>query len=958
MTMTRRFSLLTCAAATLFLMASPAQSQLYWDGSDTTASADGGDGTWDVAITSNWDNAATGGASVAWPVTGSAAVLGGTAGNVDVTGAGIFVTDLTVSPGVGTYGIRSLVDGGGVVVNGSATWNVNDNRLNFVNLNDANDTALFMPTGGTLTVTGSGVFDTGERPGEAPWGVQTATLDFQAADLRGNAVSVGNFANVIMADGSSYIHERNAGQNYANNWQLNGEVEFKNRFFRNFTLNGVVSGNGTLVVTQMGNATGSEFMQLANAGNTFSGGVIVDSTLSPSELQIGPDAGDAGFGAVPATIDPDNITLRSFGELKAFGIAINANRGITLEDGGIIVSSAAPNTVNGPITGTGGLQIGRNKGGDANRLVLTNPNNDYTGGTRVFKGALELGIDNAIPKAVLTVGGINGTGSSARVYTQGFDLEISGLRTVGNQTRLIENEAGTDSTLTIDVPAGESYSYNSNIDDRINNIDNGTVDDGTVNFVKEGEGVQVFGRTGVYNSWYGNVTVNGGRMRFVSPNAFDSNNDSILDIVGNNGPRITTNANGVLVLNVGDVENNLQWESADLDEVLDNATFNPGSRLGLNTSSGDFVYASNISGVQGIEKVGGNTLTLTGTNSYSGQTVVDINADAGVLLINGNNSGATGDVLVQNGTLGGVGTIGGNITVEAGAAIAPGAVDSIGTLTLNGTSLAMAANVPQGEDPTLVSEMNFQLNGGNTTVGSGINDLLDGVGSLTLDGVLNVSESPASSFSTASLNDSWRLINYSGSLTDGGLQLGTVPTLGSGLAFRIDTSTAGQINLQVAAASLINGDFNNDGLFDCTDINALSLAISGASGDLNFDMNGDGQLTIADITDTNAGWLAVAGLENSDVTGGAAHFLGDLDLDGNVNSIDLGLLLNNFSDDTGLPYCSGNLNADMLVNSIDLGQLLNNFGMTQSLSAAVPEPSAAMLLMMGALLLIRRRRRS
>ena len=41
----------------------------------------------------------------------------------------------------------------------------------------------------------------------------------------------------------------------------------------------------------------------------------------------------------------------------------------------------------------------------------------------------------------------------------------------------------------------------------------------------------------------------------------------------------------------------------------------------------------------------------------------------------------------------------------------------------------------------------------------------------------------------------WRLLNYSGTLTDNTLDLGTVPTLPAGGSLSIDTSTAGQVNL-------------------------------------------------------------------------------------------------------------------------------------------------------------------
>jgi len=76
-----------------------------------------------------------------------------------------------------------------------------------------------------------------------------------------------------------------------------------------------------------------------------------------------------------------------------------------------------------------------------------------------------------------------------------------------------------------------------------------------------------------------------------------------------------------------------------------------------------------------LTKEGSETLTLSGSNSYTGKTEIK----AGTLLINGNSSAATGAVTVSSGaTLGGSGTLGGATTVSG--IVAPG--NSIGTLTI------------------------------------------------------------------------------------------------------------------------------------------------------------------------------------------------------------------------------------------------------------------------------------
>lgn len=63
-------------------------------------------------------------------------------------------------------------------------------------------------------------------------------------------------------------------------------------------------------------------------------------------------------------------------------------------------------------------------------------------------------------------------------------------------------------------------------------------------------------------------------------------------------------------------------------------------------------------------------------------------------------------------------------------------------------------------------------------------------------------------------------------------------------------------------------------------------------------------------------------------------FAGDANLNGTVNSADLGLLLNNFNDDSGLGWESGNFNDDLFVDGTDLGLLLNNFNSDAALATA------------------------
>ncbi len=151
-------------------------------------------------------------------------------------------------------------------------------------------------------------------------------------------------------------------------------------------------------------------------------------------------------------------------------------------------------------------------------------------------------------------------------------------------------------------------------------------------------------------------------------------------------------------------------------------------------------------------------------------------------------------------------------------------------------------------------------------------------------------------------------------------------------------------------------DADADGDCELDDLNQLYDAIGDTGG--AFDLDGSGTVDGDDITK----WLELA----SDSSNGAnpnGNTLkpGDVNLNGSVDSADLGLLLNNFGSTSGAYYGAGNLNGDASVDSADLGMLLNNFGFTSAAStSAVPEPGTLSLMMTAMLGLFgaTRRRRS
>ncbi len=157
----------------------------------------------------------------------------------------------------------------------------------------------------------------------------------------------------------------------------------------------------------------------------------------------------------------------------------------------------------------------------------------------------------------------------------------------------------------------------------------------------------------------------------------------------------------------------------------------------------------------------------------------------------------------------------------------------------------------------------------------------------------------------------------------------------------------------------VSGDFNNDGNWDCDDINALTAAIASSSSDLAFDMNGDGTISGADLTDPGDGWLAVGGANNPTDTGGNAFLVGDANLDGTVDVSDFNIW-NSAKFTSTSDWCVGDFNADGSADVSDFNAWNSNkFQSSAGGAAVVPEPATTAFLVPLALLAVHsvRRRR-
>ena len=170
---------------------------------------------------------------------------------------------------------------------------------------------------------------------------------------------------------------------------------------------------------------------------------------------------------------------------------------------------------------------------------------------------------------------------------------------------------------------------------------------------------------------------------------------------------------------------------ADLTALLGdtaNVTYQAGSFLGVDTSGGDISSSADIGSSYpsaGLEKLGPGTLTLTGTNSYSGATTVS----AGILEASPLSSlPLTGEVTVHADptfAVSSVGDLAALLGDSANVAYEPGSylgVDTTGGDISSSADIGSAyPNAGLGKlGPGTLSLTNAQTYGGSTTVSGGV----------------------------------------------------------------------------------------------------------------------------------------------------------------------------------------------------------------------------------------------
>ncbi|MGL0761782.1 autotransporter outer membrane beta-barrel domain-containing protein [Citrobacter freundii] len=612
---------------------------------------------------------------------------------------------------------------------------------------------------------------TGE--GNAPW----AQKSFAVFTTKGGTVTVDNAAGEVNFSGAQFD---------ADGYVVKGDALNAYATTENATHAGQTPGTGELLVRVGAGGAGQNYT--ATIESVIREASTADKlTLVKTDLGRLILSGDNEYRG-GTRIDGGTLQISSDSNLGQSGTDLAINNGSTLQLGADLTSNrtielgANENaavfdlnshhfTPTGEVTGEGKLKV-TSSSSDAGSTLSLDRANSYKGDTEIAG----TGNANNVTVNVSKTGAFGSNESSTVNVNKGATLNVSGTDT--SLKSLTMNIADSLLTLADNVTAASAM-LNLTGTAKAVLTNNASAGNATVNVSKDSTLALEENASG------GNATVNNSGLMTFADYAM-AENTVVKNLVG-----------GKVDISAVDSATSIGSLSGAGNVELGN------KELSLGNLHLDDTISGIISGNDGsLVKIGDGTLTLTGDNTYTGTT--DVNE--GVLLVNGNQSAATGQVTVKSGaTLGGNGIIGGAVDVLDDAHITAGAaINSVGKLTTG--SLTLSDN----------AQLDYQF-GQAYTPGGAFNDLIDVNGDLTLDGKLNIETSPGGSFDVGV----YRVINYTGTLTNNVMDIANAPEAADSLY--VQTSVKNQVNLVNHAGLTLrfwdgtggeNGELKNNGVIN------------------------------------------------------------------------------------------------------------------------------------------------
>jgi autotransporter-associated beta strand protein len=532
------------------------------------------------------------------------------------------------------------------------------------------------------------------------------------------------------------------------------------------------------------------------SGGTPSSGPLFTNAVNPSAFTL--------------TLGSGGIDLNNGG---------NTNRGITFESNtrlnlaanqtwklGLGSSTAANLVVSSVISGTGALAITRDAA--SSNLLQLNGANTFTGGFTLNSGAVvTLGVAAVISGGNTTssaLGSYDGTQfltlNGGRINSGNFsfharDAKINGDFTFVTTARTdfqggYDLQNGTRTmTLTRGATAANTVIQGGNVALRLSNISGTSFSNGTLRLAADA-GITGANFVPVIAVAGTTFTANAGLT--LGPKVIYSAGTGTLN-GATTVPSVTLEAGSYWNLAEGAAIRNPQVNSlAGAGTVLPVGTATAGTAytLTIKGNSGtvsDFsgsvvnsdttTFATSTVGIVGVTKEGSTTQIFSGSNSYTGPTIIN----GGSLVVNGNISTSSLTTVNTGGTLAGSGTVGS--TSVLGGTFAPG--NSIDDLNIVG-------------DLTLgpISSSNFEISAaGNSSDLAIVSALLNFGGTLNVSNIAGV----------LALGNTFNLFDFASK--SGTFSTVNLPTLSSGLGWDQDNLyTTGVISvIPEPGAALLGG---------------------------------------------------------------------------------------------------------------------------------------------------------
>jgi fibronectin-binding autotransporter adhesin len=408
-------------------------------------------------------------------------------------------------------------------------------------------------------------------------------------------------------------------------------------------------------------------------------------------------------GAAGAVLTLANTTTLNATVMGAAGIGIAAGKTLTVASASAFTGPLViPTTSSVDVTGTGTV---------TGAAVADNGTFDITGssatslsiGSLTGTGMVDIGTKTLVISAGNGTfnGNINGTTGSVNI-TGGNEIlagtnNTTGTTTVGEGGTLTLASTTSLGTGTIDFKAGSTLKFG--VDGTFTN--NAVFEAHAPVFDVGANMVTYAGQL----SGAGDLAVTGNGGTLILTNTTNSYAGGT-EVYGGSTLRVDADSElgAAAPLQLGDATTHGTLQLASSFNLASgrNIVLNAGGGT-IDTQAFNSSISQVISGAGGLTKAGTGTLTLSGTNTYTGATAVN----AGTLAVTGS-IGSSAVTVATGGTLAGTGTVGAT-TVASGGKLSPG-VGGVGTLAVNG-ALSLASGSTLNADVNTTSADKITVSG-------------------------------------------------------------------------------------------------------------------------------------------------------------------------------------------------------------------------------------------------------